>query len=67
MGIWASIDLEDQRGQTPEGGDRIVLSAHHSTASLLLFIDDDQLSYLELAPHDDEAWDQFPPVAELSV
>ncbi|EXF24003.1 hypothetical protein BG28_09030 [Nesterenkonia sp. AN1] len=66
-GTCPSIDLEDQHGQTPDGGDRIVLSAHHPKASLLLFIDEDRLSYLELAPHGDEVWDHFPPVAELSL
>lgn len=44
-----------------------MLSAHHPKASLLLFIDEDRLSYLELAPHGDEVWDHFPPVAELSL
>lgn len=44
-----------------------MLRADHPKASLLLFIDDDRLSYLELAPHGDEAIDHFPPVVELSI
>lgn len=66
-GACPSIDLQDQRGQTSKGGRSVVLSADHAKASVLLFIDADRLSYLELAPRGDEGIDHFPPVAELSV
>ncbi|GAA1112788.1 hypothetical protein GCM10009650_15190 [Nesterenkonia jeotgali] len=62
-----SIELEDGRGRTSKGGRSVVLSAEHPEASLLLFIDDDRLSYLELAPHGEDAWDQFPAVPDLSL
>ncbi|WP_146067441.1 hypothetical protein [Arthrobacter sp. SX1312] len=62
-----SIVIEDQDGITPETGQRVVLSAAAPNASVLLFIDGGRLSYLELAPHDDEPVHEFPPVAHLSV
>jgi len=43
------------------------MSAEHPNASLLLFIEYDRLSYLELAPHGDEVIGQFPPSSELDV
>ncbi|MBO0596498.1 hypothetical protein I2485_04185 [Nesterenkonia sp. E16_7] len=66
-GACPSIDLVDERARTSKGGRSVVLSAEHPKASVLLFIDADRLSYLELAPHGDEAIDHFPSVAELSV
>jgi hypothetical protein len=44
-----------------------VLSASHPDASLMLFIDGDRLSYLELAPHGDRPFPEFPPVGDISV
>jgi hypothetical protein len=57
-----SIELEDAQGSTPSfTHSRIVLSASAPDALVLLFIDDDQLSYLELAPIDpDDQVDEFP-------
>jgi hypothetical protein len=54
-------------GGTAEGGGRerarVVLEAFTSEALLLLFIENDQLSYLELAPTDsDLPVPEFPPV-----
>lgn len=48
-------------------GHRIVLTAAHPDATLLLFVDDDRLSCLELAPHGDEAFAEFPLVDQLSA
>ena len=66
-GTCPSITLEDEHGYTPTGGRRVVLSAGHPDASLLLFIDGDRLSYLELAPHGDEPHPEFPPLADITV
>ena len=50
-----------------EGGTRVVLEAAVPEAMLLLFIDGDQLSHLELAPIDpDVAVAEFPPAESLS-
>ena len=59
-----SIELEDTSGRTASRiHSRIVLSAGAPDALVLLFIDDDQLSYLELAPTDPDARiDEFPAV-----
>ena len=55
-GTCPSIALEDASGRTPTMADsRVVLSADAPGALLLLFIDDDQLSYLELAPLEPDA------------
>ena len=66
-GTCPSIELENEHGHTPAGGRRMVLSASHPHASLLLFIDGDRLSYLELAPHGERPFPAFPPVAEITV
>jgi hypothetical protein len=66
-GTCPSITLENAHGHTPAGGRRVVLSAGHPDASLLLFIDGDRLSYLELAPHGDELHPEFPPLADITV
>lgn len=42
-----------------------MLEAGCPGALLLLFIDDDQLSYLELAPVADEVFAEFPPADTL--
>ncbi|WP_281270256.1 hypothetical protein [Cryobacterium soli] len=44
-----------------------MLSAAHPDATLLLFVDNDRLSYLELAPHGDDAFSEFPLAAQLSA
>jgi hypothetical protein len=61
------VDLEDADGPVPPGDDRVVLSVNHSRALVLLFVDDDRLSYLELAPLDDAPVRAFPPVEELDA
>ena len=62
-----SIDLVDGCSRTSQGGRNIVLSASSQKASVLLFIEHDRLSYLELAPHEDDIIGQFPPISELDV
>lgn len=46
---------------------RVVLEGFTPGAFLLLFIDDDVPTLLELAPIDDKVFDRFPPVADLSA
>lgn len=62
-----SIELEDASGRTPSrAGSRVVLSAGAAAALVLLFVDDDQPSYLELAPTDpDGRFDEFPAVESM--
>lgn len=64
-GACPSIEIEDRAGATSQGGKRVVLSAAVPNASVLLFIDGGRLSYLELAPHDNEPVREFPPVTHL--
>ena len=66
-GTCPSIVLTDPAGVTPEvRNSRVVLEASTTGALLLLFIDDDRLSYLELAPLDDgTAFQQFPDAQGL--
>ena len=66
-GTCPSIELTDATGSTPgTEGDRVVLSGSTSDAVLLLFIDDDRLSYLELAPLSDSvARHRFPHPADI--
>ncbi len=61
-GTCPSIELTDTAGATPDvPNSRVVLEASTTGALLLLFIDDDHLSYLELAPLDDgTTFQQFP-------
>lgn len=66
-GACPSIDLVAERAGAARRERNVVLSAGHPKASLLLFIHDDRLSCLELAPHGDEPIGHFPPVAELRV
>ena len=64
-----SIELEDAEGFVAMSEDnRVILDApSYSAAIVLLFIDDDRPSYLELAPNDgDRVFNEFPSVAELS-
>ena len=64
-GTCPSIALEDEHGPVPATGRRVVLTAATSDALLLLFIEDDRLSYLELAPTGERPVDSFPATAEL--
>lgn len=67
-GTCPSVELVDEDGRTPEGrSSRVVLSAGAPGALVLLFVDDDRLSYLELAPDEDEVFEEFPPAAELDL
>ena len=60
-GICPSIDLTDEAGTTADSDDRVVLEASAEGAMLLLFVDDGRLSYLELAPLDDDvSFAEFP-------
>jgi hypothetical protein len=60
-----SIDLGDVTGPNPGTGDRDVLVAEHGSAAVLLFIDDDRPSYLELATADDVRYEEFPDTTQL--
>lgn len=65
-GTCPSIDLAGSHGPTDPVSARIVLQAASAGAILLLFIDNDRLSYLELAPTDPEArLNEFPPAAAI--
>lgn len=64
-GTCPSIELEDEHGAIPTIGSRVVLTAATRESLLLLFIDDDRLSYLELAPTGETPTDSFPGTAEL--
>jgi hypothetical protein len=66
-GTCPSVALEDANGPIPHGGGGVVLCARHPDASLMLIIEGDRLSYLELAPHGDRPFPEFPPVAVLTV
>ncbi|GAA1999095.1 hypothetical protein JL107_12060 [Nakamurella flavida] len=62
-----SIELTDARGlRQPEHAVRIVLEAG-TKDGLLLFVDDDRLSYLELAPFDDEGVAEFPSAESIDI
>lgn len=64
-GTCPSIELEDERGTVPTTGSRVVLTAATRDALLLLFIDGDRPSYLELAPTGETPIDSFPSTGEL--
>ncbi|MGO0578109.1 hypothetical protein [Ornithinimicrobium panacihumi] len=66
-GTCPSVDLTDETGRVRQRErSRVVLSADAPGAMLLLFIDDDELSYLELAPIDEDgSFDAFPDVGDL--
>lgn len=65
-GSCPSIELTAADGASPEmTSSRVVLNAETDGAMLLLFIDDDQLSYLELAPTDDGSFGEFPAPADI--
>lgn len=67
-GVCPSIELVDGHGVTPSADrKRIVLAAKARGALLLLFIDDDRLSYLELAPiSPDDHFERFPDPADIT-
>lgn len=46
-------------------GHRVVVEAFHPTGMLLLFVDGDHPSYLELAPNHDDVVTEFPPAHEI--
>jgi hypothetical protein len=65
-GTCPSIELTDEAGVSPGmTSSRVVLNAETDKAMLLLFIDDDQLSYLELAPTDERTFAEFPDPADI--
>ncbi|MEJ5913169.1 hypothetical protein [Pseudokineococcus sp. 1T1Z-3] len=68
-GSCPSIELTDAAGETPDmQDDRVVLEAGATGALLLLFIDDDRLSYLELAPLSDKtSFRHFPDPQRLDM
>ncbi|WP_432547994.1 hypothetical protein [Kineococcus sp. SYSU DK004] len=65
-GTCPSVELTDAAGRTPASGDgRVVLEASAPGALLLLFVDEDRLSYLELAPLDDAGVAEFPDAGQV--
>jgi hypothetical protein len=65
-GTCPSIELTDAVGISPEmTKSRVVLDVATDKAMLLLFIDDDRLSYLELAATDEQTFAEFPNPAEM--
>lgn len=62
-GTCPSIELIDEAGQSSDVELRTVLSAETEGGTLLLFVSEGQLSYLELAPHGDEPFAEFPVTA----
>ncbi len=61
-----SVELTDAEGTTPTGErSRVVLSGETPGAMVLLFVDDDRLSHLELAPTGDTSFSRFPAVSGL--
>ncbi|MGM1018287.1 MAG: hypothetical protein ACQEW8_12200 [Actinomycetota bacterium] len=66
-GTCPSIELGGSQRPAPEDGPRIVLSGSCPGGMLMLFIDDDHLSYLELAPiEDDISFAVFPDPTTLT-
>ncbi|AQX81158.1 hypothetical protein BWO91_15315 [Plantibacter flavus] len=64
-GTCPSIDLTPDSGDRPTPTRQTVLEASTSNAFLLLFIEDDRPTYLELAPFCDEPITEFPPVEDV--
>ncbi|WP_086475017.1 hypothetical protein [Plantibacter elymi (nom. nud.)] len=64
-GSCPSIDLTPDSGNRPTATRQTVLEASTSNAFLLLFIEDDRPTYLELAPFGDEPITEFPLVADV--
>ena len=67
-GTCPSIELTDAEGRTPTTGDgRVVLQAAAPGALLLLFVDEDRLSYLELAPLEGDSVLAFPAATDIDT
>lgn len=67
-GSCPSVELTSDDGGSPgTTGRRTVLGAESDEALLLLFVDDDRLSYLELAPTGDRTFLEFPDPADVRV
>ena len=67
-GICPSIELTDAEGHTPATVDgRVVLQAEAPGAVLHLFIDEDRLSYLELAPLAGDSITVFPASTDITT
>lgn len=64
-GTCPSIGLTPDSGDRPTTARQTVLEASTSNAFLLLFIEDDRPTYLELAPFGDEPITEFPPLADV--
>ncbi|ROR82722.1 hypothetical protein SAMN06295974_2818 [Plantibacter flavus] len=64
-GTCPSIDLTPDSGGRPAPTRQTVLEAITSNACLLLFIEDDRPTYLELAPWGEEPITEFPLVADV--
>lgn len=64
-GTCPSIDLTPDSGDRPTPTRQTVLEASTSNVFLLLFIEDDRPTYLELAPFGDEPITEFPPLADV--
>lgn len=65
-GSCPSIELTDAAGVSPKmTSRRVVLDAETDGAMVMLFIDDDRLSYLELAPTGDRAFAAFPDPTDI--
>lgn len=60
-----TIDLVDKNATEPAGR-RIVLSGFRGDEGILLFIDGDRLSCLELYSHTDDVIDMFPRPNEIT-
>lgn len=67
-GICPSIELTDAEGHTPATVDgRVVLQAEAPGAVLMLFVDEDRLSYLELAPLAGDSITVFPAFTDITT
>jgi len=65
-GACPSIELTDAAGVSPKmTSRRVVLDAETDGAMVMLFIDDDRLSYLELAPTGDQEFATFPDPTDI--
>lgn len=65
-GACPSIELQDECYPLPDSQEQVVLNASHPKASLLLHIHGDRFSYLELAPHGGDVFEQFPAASEVT-
>jgi len=65
-GICPSIELTDAEGHTPATTDgRVILQAEAPGAVLMLFVEEDRLSYLELAPLAGDTITVFPASTDI--